>query len=273
MPVRVKKMRENKNLEPRFDSIKSGKALEHFQAKRMPVRVKKMRENKNLEPRFDSIKSGKALAKETPMGKHARTPEAREARIALIKAAALDHFAQKGFAAARLEDIAADAGIAKGTIYLYFNSKENLLESLVASTIGATLETMAKTIAASPAPASQLLRMLGETLAVASQDPDRRRVMHLVFSEGARFPAVAQFYHREVIARGTALVRGIIARGRASGEFVHDEPERFPQLVVAPALIAAVWAQVFDPFEKLDGPGLIAAHFDLLLRALTRADT
>ena len=205
------------------------------------------------------------------MGKQARTPEAREARIALIKAAALDHFAQKGFAAARLDDIAADVGIAKGTIYLYFSSKENLLESLVASTIGATLETLEKALAASPAPASALLRMLGEALASASQDSDRRRVMHLVFSEGARFPAVAEFYHREVIARGARMIRAIIAKGRASGEFLHDEPERFPQLVVAPALIAAVWGQVFDPFEPLDGPALIAAHFDLLLRALTGA--
>jgi AcrR family transcriptional regulator len=205
------------------------------------------------------------------MGKHARTPAAREARIAVIMAAALDHFAQKGFAATRLDDIAAAAGIAKGTVYLYFNSKEHLLESLVASTIGASLESIEKTIAASPAPASQLLRMLGAALAVSAQDRDRQRVMHLVFSEGARFPAVAQFYHREVISRGTALIRAIIAKGRASGEFTHHEPETFPQLVVAPALIAAVWAQVFDPFEPLDGPALIAAHFDMLLRALTGA--
>jgi AcrR family transcriptional regulator len=202
------------------------------------------------------------------MGRQARTPQEREARINAIMAAALDQFSQAGFAAARLDDIAAAAGIAKGTIYLYFESKERLLESLVASTISAPLEQIEKSVASSGAPAAEQLRQFGAFLARAAQDHDRRRVVHLVFSEGARFPAIARFHHREVISRGAALVRAIIAKGRASGEFVHDEPERFPQLVIAPALLAAVWLHVFDPIETLDAPALIAAHFEMLLRAL-----
>jgi AcrR family transcriptional regulator len=203
------------------------------------------------------------------MGKQARTPQAREERVRAIMAAALDHFSQAGFAAARLDDIAAAAGIAKGTVYLYFESKERLLESLVSATIGASLEAIEKTIAASPLPASQLLRLFGQFLVTAVEDPDRRRVMHLVFSEGARFPALAQFYHREVISRGAALIRAIIAKGLASGEFIHDEPKNFPHLVIAPALVASVWALVFDPIEKLDAPRLIEAHIDMLLCALS----
>lgn len=202
------------------------------------------------------------------MGKQARTPKAREDRVKAILAAALDQFSQAGFDAARLDDIAAQAGIAKGTIYLYFESKERLLEALVSSTISGPLEALEKRVAASPASASDLLRDFGGFMIQAAADPDRRRVMHLVFSEGARFPALARFHHREVISRGAALVRAIIAKGRASGEFVHDEPERFPQLAFAPALIAAVWLHVFDPIEKLDAPGLIDAHTALLLRAL-----
>ncbi|MBB4198294.1 AcrR family transcriptional regulator [Rhodoblastus sphagnicola] len=202
------------------------------------------------------------------MSKQARTPQAREERVRAIMAAALDQFSHAGFQAARLDDIAAQAGIAKGTVYLYFESKERLLEALVASAIGAPLEAMEKAVAASSAPASDLLRAFGAFMIQAADDPDRRRVMHLVFSEGARFPAIAQFHHREVISRGAALIRAIIARGRASGEFVHDEPERFPQLVFAPALVAAVWLHVFDPIEKLDATGMIAAHTEMLLRAL-----
>jgi len=202
------------------------------------------------------------------MARQARTPEAREARVKTIMAAALDQFSKVGFEAARLDDIAQAAGVAKGTIYLYFESKERLLEELVASTISAPLEALEQQVAASSAPASELLRQFGAFMAQAAQDVDRRRVMHLVFSEGARFPAIAQFHHREVISRGAALVRAIIAKGRASGEFVHDEPERFPQLAIAPALVAAVWLHVFDPIEKLDAPALIAAHVDMLLRAL-----
>lgn len=207
------------------------------------------------------------------MARQARTPEAREARVKAIMAAALDQFSKVGFEAARLDDIAQAAGVAKGTIYLYFESKERLLEALVASIISAPLEALENSVSASTAPASELLREFGAFMAQGAQDADRRRVMHLVFSEGARFPAIAQFHHREVISRGAALVRAIIAKGRASGEFVHDEPERFPQLMIAPALVAAVWLHVFDPIEKLDAPALITAHVDMLLRALTgRAD-
>jgi AcrR family transcriptional regulator len=202
------------------------------------------------------------------MARQARTPQAREAREKAILAAALDQFSQAGFAAARLDDIAAAAGIAKGTIYLYFESKERLLEALVASTISAPLEALEKSVAASPAPASDLLRQFGAFMARAAQDPDRRRVLHLVISEGARYPAIARFHHREVISRGAALVRAIIAKGCASGEFVHDEPLTFPHLAFAPALVAAIWLHVFDPIEPLDAPGLIAAHIDMFLRAL-----
>jgi AcrR family transcriptional regulator len=186
-----------------------------------------------------------------------------------IRSAALDLFSAKGFYATRLEDVAAAAGIAKGTIYLYFPSKQDLLEAIVAATIGATLAEVEQAVAASPAPASELLRLMVRAMAAGVQDPDRRRVLHLVLSEGARFPAIAQFYHREIISRGLRLIRIIIAKGQASGEFVTDEPARFPQLVIAPALVAAIWSVVFAPIEQLDVPAMMEAHVELLLRALT----
>jgi len=203
------------------------------------------------------------------MARQARTKADRDDRIRAIQAAALDVFAAKGFSAARLDDIAAAAGIAKGTIYLYFKSKDELFEAIVKSTIGVTLSQVEQAVAASPAPASQLLRLVGQAIAGALDDPDRKRVVHLVLSEGARFPAIADFYHSEIIARGMALVRAIVAKGRASGEFISDEPARFPQLVIAPALVAVMWSIVFARIEPLDAHALIEAHFDLLTRALT----
>ena len=203
------------------------------------------------------------------MARQARTKADRGDRIRAIQAAALDVFAAKGFSAARLDDIAAAAGIAKGTIYLYFKSKDELFEAIVKSTIGVTLGHVEQAVAASPAPASQLLRLVGQAIAGALDDPDRKRVVHLVLSEGARFPAIADFYHREIIARGMALVRAIVAKGRASGEFISDEPARFPQLVIAPAVVAVMWSVIFARIEPLDAHALIEAHFDLLTRALT----
>ncbi len=187
-----------------------------------------------------------------------------------IRAAALDVFSAKGFSAARIDDVAAAAGVAKGTIYLYFKSKDDLLEAIVRSTIGALLENFEQAVASSPAPASQIFRMMGQTIATAIDDADRRRVLYLVMSEGARFPSIAEFYHREIISRGLKLLRAIVAKGCESGEFQSDELARFPQLVMAPALVAAIWAMVFNRVEPLDARAMLEAHFELLLRALVR---
>ncbi len=205
------------------------------------------------------------------MGRQARTEAEREDRMQAIRAAALDVFATKGFAAARLDDVAQAAGVAKGTIYLYFRSKEDLLQSIVKSTIGVTLQGIEQSVATSSAPASQILRMMGRTIAAAIEDGDRRRVLHIVLSEGARFPEIADYYHREIISRGMGLARAIILKGVSSGEFVSDEPARFPQLIIAPALVAAIWTIVFNRIETLDARAMIDAHFDMLLRALMRS--
>jgi AcrR family transcriptional regulator len=207
------------------------------------------------------------------MGRAARTEAEREERMQVIRTAALDVFSRKGFAAARLDDVAEAAGVAKGTIYLYFRSKEDLLESIVKSTIGVTLAGIERTVAASSAPAGQMLRMMGKTIAGAIEDDDRRRVLHIVMSEGARFPEIADYYHREIISRGMNLARAIVAKGVASGEFLSDEPARFPQLIIAPALVGVIWTIVFNRIEKLDIRAMIDAHFDLLLRALTGSPT
>jgi AcrR family transcriptional regulator len=205
------------------------------------------------------------------MRKQARTEAEREERMRTIRAAALDIFAAKGFAAARLDDVARVAGVAKGTIYLYFKSKEDLFEAIVKSTIGVVLANFEQTVTDSPAPASQMLRMMGQVIGNAIEDSDSRRVLHLVLSEGARFPAIADFYHREIISRGMRLMRAIIAKGIDSGEFKSDELARFPQLAMAPALVAVIWAVIFDRIETLDARTMLEAHFDLLLRAITRS--
>ncbi len=204
------------------------------------------------------------------MRKQARTEAEREERMRTIRAAALDVFAAKGFAAARLDDVARAAGVAKGSIYLYFKSKEDLFEAIVKSTIGVVLANFEQAVAVSPASASEMLRMMGRVIANAIEDGDRRRVLHLVLSEGARFPAIADFYHREIISRGMGLMRAIIAKGIDSGEFKSDELARFPQLAMAPVLVAVIWAVVFERIETLDARAMLEAHFDLLLRAITR---
>src|SRR5262249_18430339 len=94
----------------------------------------------------------------------------------------------------------------------------------------------------------------------------RREVARLVVTEGARFPVLAEFYYREVVERGIAALRFMIERAIARGELAHTALARFPQLIVAPGLVAIVWAGLFDRFEPLDVAGMMRAHLDILLK-------
>jgi AcrR family transcriptional regulator len=198
----------------------------------------------------------------------ARNEEQRQARLQTILDAALDVFSEKGFADARLDEVAARARIAKGTIYLYFPSKEALFEALVHSGIAVPIETIEAQVLALDAPAEATLRMLFVFLRQEVLGTRRRDIVRLVLSEGGRFPEIAALYHREVVSRGMRLLRRIAEKAVARGEFRSDELARFPQLAVAPAILALVWTNLFQRLDPLDVDGMFEAHLDLLMRAL-----
>jgi AcrR family transcriptional regulator len=200
--------------------------------------------------------------------KRALTEEDREAKLQRILDAALDEFVEKGFAAARLDDVAARAGIAKGTIYLYVPSKEALFETLIRSAIVGPIEAIEAKVAALDPPAEAVLRMLFAFIRQEVLATRRKDIARLVLSEAGRFPELAAFYHREVISRGLDLLRRVTERAVERGEFRSDELARFPQLAIAPALVAILWTSLFDRFDPLDAEGMLDAHIDLLMRAL-----
>lgn len=189
------------------------------------------------------------------------------ARREAILSAALDEFAARGFAATRLDDIARRAGVAKGTIYLHFRDKEDLFQELIRS----ALSPLVMILEAAPS-ADLPLRVLAEQLLqifVREVYGTRRKdVVRLVLAEGRRFPKVAEFYHREVVGRAMAAVRSLARGAVARGEIRSAALVDFPQLLVAPALVAILWEGLFDRFEPLDAEGLMRAHFDLLFAAL-----
>jgi hypothetical protein len=92
----------------------------------------------------------------------------------------------------------------------------------------------------------------------------RKQVLRLIISEGPRFPALAEFYYREVLSRVLKGVRAILRRARARGEIADDALIRFPQLLAAPGIIAIVWTGLFDRFEPLDLRGMMQAQFNYL---------
>ena len=186
------------------------------------------------------------------------------ARREAILAAALDEFSARGFAATRLEDVARRAGVAKGTIYLHFADKEALFQELVRTMLGPLVASLDQ-LRATDLPIRTVLERFADLFVIGIYGTRRRDVAHLVISEGARFPRLAEFYYHEVVERGMAAMSALLERAIARGEIPHTALARFPQLVAAPGLLAIIWRGLFDRFAHLDAAGMMRAHIDILL--------
>lgn len=190
--------------------------------------------------------------------------EKSAARREAILAAALDEFSLRGFAAARLDDVAQKAGVAKGTIYLHFADKEALFQELVRTRLGPLLSNI-DALRSLDLPIRTVLDRFADLFVSAFYGTARRDVAYLVISEGARFPKLAEFYYREVVERGMAAMRAVLERAIARGEVQHTALSRFPQLVVAPGLLAIIWAGLFERFQHLDAAAMMRTHIEILL--------
>lgn len=193
-----------------------------------------------------------------------RRPTQDERRAAIL-AAALDVFAENGFAAARLDDVAQRAGVAKGTLYLYFPDKEALFEALLQGLVSPVLQRIEVLSEDTALPASAILTGILTVFQTEIIGTNRERILRLIISEGPRFPRIAEFYHREVISKGREIIRTIAARGYERGELPSDAMAKFPQLFFAPLLTAVVWRSLFSRFDPLDVNAMIECHRKLML--------
>jgi AcrR family transcriptional regulator len=191
--------------------------------------------------------------------------EKSAARREAILSAALDEFAAQGFAAARLDDVARRAGVAKGTIYLHFRDKEALFQELIRSVLS-PLVGMLETIAQTDAPLRALAERIVDVFVNEIYATRRKDVIRLIITEGPRFPALAEFYYREVLSRVIGAMRGLLRHAIERGELGNEAILKFPQLLVAPGLVAIIWSGLFDRFEPLDVRALMHAHLDVLFR-------
>jgi AcrR family transcriptional regulator len=192
----------------------------------------------------------------------ARAAKAAERREAILNAA-LEEFSARGFAAARLEDVARRAGVAKGTIYLHFADKETLFQEL----IRAMMSPVVSALEAAPAadlPVRALAALLSDLFVREIYGTRRKDVIRLMIAEGPRFPKLAEFYYHEVLERVLAVLRHLLARAVERGEVEHEALLRFPQLIAAPGLLAIVWNGLFERVAPLDIGDLMRAHIDLL---------
>ena len=201
----------------------------------------------------------RAPGKATAAGKRETQSAAR--REAIL-AAALDEFSARGFEAARLDDVAKRASVAKGTIYLYFRDKENLFEDLISAML-APLVAAIEGIGAADMPMALVSEHIVDMFVREVYETRRKDVIRLILTEGNRFPHIAEFYYREVLSRIIAAVRALLKRAAARGEVPKGLVD-FPQLIAAPGLVAVLWGGLFDRFEPLDVRAMMKTHVELL---------
>ena len=190
-----------------------------------------------------------------------RKAERREA----ILAAALDEFSAQGFAATRLDDVANRAGVAKGTLYLYFHNKDALFQELVRTMLTPVVGSL-EALRDADVPMRLLADRMVDLFVDEIFGTRRREVIRLMIADGRRFPKLAEFYYREVLSRILAAMRALLTRAAARGE-IPDALAKYPQLLAAPGLVAVVWAGLFDKYEPLDVRAMMQAHIELVLGA------
>lgn len=185
-----------------------------------------------------------------------------------IVEAALAVFARDGFTAARTDAIAEQAGVAKGTLYLYFKSKEEMFEAAVRSRLLPVIEAVEHLQADPGLSAFDLLRQQLKYFYNEVAANDKRQIIRLILTEGSRFPRLAEFYFETIIKRGMTVMQRTFDRGVQTGEFVPIEGIYAQKVLMAPCIMAALWKLTFDDFAPLDLEQFTQTHFELLSRAI-----
>jgi AcrR family transcriptional regulator len=196
-----------------------------------------------------------------------RRPDARPQELL---EAALAVFVEKGYAATRLEEVAQRAGVAKATLYLYYDNKLELFKAVVRHALVERFDEVARIQATQSRGArEQLVGMLTAFVERVARSP-LSGIPKLVIAEAGNFPEIARFYHDEVIERGRAMVVGALERGAAAGEFRAVDADYAWRVVIAPLLIAIIWKHSFQAFERepLDLGRHLEVQVDLLMNGL-----
>ncbi|MGE5387168.1 MAG: TetR/AcrR family transcriptional regulator [Betaproteobacteria bacterium] len=196
----------------------------------------------------------------------------KEARPSELAAAALELFVEKGFAATRLEDIAARAGVSKGTLYLYFDSKDALFKAVIREGIMPIMDEAESRVASYRGGSFELLvailRGCWENLGGAAR---LSGIPKLIVSESRNFPEVARFYYENVIQRGRALIGNALERGMNSGEFRRLEVEPCIDVALGPLFSLAIWQHSIIHCEirrKRDPEAILRTHLEVLREGL-----
>jgi AcrR family transcriptional regulator len=189
-----------------------------------------------------------------------------------ICAAALEVFAEKGFAAAKLDEIAKRAGVSKGTLYLYFKDKEQLFRAVVRNTVAPNVEKLRSGLIQTGMPFDQLVRLfLAKFVEMASKVPVGA-VAKMVISESRNFPELAKVWHDEVVSKGLGTLTALIEMAQAEGEVRDGDARLHAFSLMGPMLMGVIYRETLEPVggEPLDFGALAGQHAETVLSGLLK---
>ena len=192
----------------------------------------------------------------------------KEDRPAEITQAALAAFAEKGYAATKVDEVAKRAGVSKGLLYLYFKTKEDLFKAVIRSFLSPRIDALISNIEETELSAEEFLR--GPFLAFARSLPKSpaKILVRLMIAEGPKHPDLVEWYWDNVVSRALAALRTLIERGVDNGEFRESAVNEFPQLLVTPVFFSMIFTIVFKQQMNLDTDRFIEAHVEMVLDSI-----
>ncbi|MFP4611386.1 MAG: TetR family transcriptional regulator [Thiohalophilus sp.] len=208
--------------------------------------------------------------KQSDSPRHQRRKAARPGEIV---AAALELFVEHGFAATRLEDVARRAGVSKGTVYLYFDSKEALFEAVVREVVIPQVERSETLAQQHQGGQGELLEQLVMNWWQSVSSGPICGIPKLIIAESANFPQAAQFFVDNVINRVRGIFNKVIEKGIEQGEFRQVDPEYVTRLLMSPMVLLAIWRHSLQPYDQsypMDEQTYLYQHLDLFLNGLRK---
>ena len=206
--------------------------------------------------------------------KEPRWQRRAEDRPREICAAALDTFAEKGFAAARLDEIARRAGVSKGTLYLYFHNKEDLFRAVVRDTVAPNVEVVRGMVEGVDLPFAEIVRMLLPRFVALTRNVRVGAVAKMVIGESRNFPELAKVWHDEVVTKVLGILGALIRRAQERGEVRSGDPRLHAMSLMGAMLMGLLWHETLEPVggEPIDLDALARQHADTVLGGLLARD-
>jgi AcrR family transcriptional regulator len=182
----------------------------------------------------------------------------KEARPAEIAQAAMAVFMEKGFAGTRLDDVAARAGVSKGALYLYFETKEDLFRAAVVETVLPNIEPVMAMVAAHPGPFEALAEAILQNFVRVTTTTPIGGMLKVVIGEARNFPEIARVWHDQLAAKAIAALSAAIAAAQARGEVRAGDPRLLALSVIGPMVVSVIWRETFVPVggQPFDIPAL-----------------